>query len=54
MRYLVTFIKYMEYEVEADDETDAEEKAYALFCSDQRYPVADPHYDEVYCREIDE
>ena len=52
--YIVTFTKYMEYCVNAEDENEAEDKAYELFCRDAKYPVADTHYDEVYVGEIDE
>jgi len=51
--YLVTFIKYLEYEVEGENESEAEDKAYKLFCRDARYPVADTHYDEVEIEEIE-
>ena len=30
--YIVTFTKYMEYCVNAEDENEAEDKAYELFC----------------------
>jgi len=53
-KYIVTFTKYMEYCVNAEDENEAEDKAYELFCRDAKYPVADTHYDEVYVGEIDE
>lgn len=52
--YIVTFTKYMEYCVNAEDENEAEDKAYKLFYRDATYSVADTHYDEVDIEEIDE
>ena len=47
MKYYVTFIQNHNYEVEADSESEAENKAYKEFASDMRYPVAHTWYDEV-------
>lgn len=49
--YWVTFTQNYEYKVEADSESEAEEKAYELFESEMRYPVANIDYDEIEIRE---
>lgn len=47
MKYYVNFIQYNEYEVEADSESEAEDKAYAEFHADMCRPVVRTWYDEV-------
>ncbi len=47
MKYYVNFIQYHEYEVEADSESEAEDKAYEEFASDMRRPIAQCWYDDV-------
>ncbi len=47
MTYTITFIQNHTYEVEADSESEAENKAYEEFASDMRRPVAQIWYDEV-------
>ena len=47
MKYYVSFIQYHNYEVEADNESEAENKAYKQFASDMRRPVAQTWYDDV-------
>ena len=56
MKYYVSFIQYHNYEVEADNESEAENKAYNQFANDMRYPVAQTWYDdvEIDCDEEDE
>lgn len=39
-RYSVTFTQSYTYEVEAEDEWEAEDFAYTIFQSDMRHPVA--------------
>lgn len=55
-RYIVTFVQYHTYEVEAEDEHEAENKAYKEFESDMYYPMANTFYDdvEIECDEEDE
>lgn len=45
--YTVTFTQYHAYEVDAEDEKDAENKAYREFRNDMYSPIANPFYDEV-------
>ena len=54
--YTVTFIQYHTYEVVAENEYEAENKAYKEFDSDMHYPVANTFYDdvEIECNEEDE
>jgi hypothetical protein len=47
MNYKVTFIQYNTYEVEADDDGEAEVKAYKEFYNDMVRPIAHTYYDEV-------
>ena len=54
MRYEVTFTQYSTYEVKADNDSDAINKAYKQFVRDAMYPVANTHYDEVDIEEIEE
>ena len=51
MQYVVTFVQNNVYFVEADDECEAEDKAYEKFRSDMRTPIAHTHYDEVIVEE---
>lgn len=54
--YTVTFTQYHTYEVEAEDEWEARDKAHREFESDMCSPIANPSYDEVEveCNEEDE
>lgn len=56
MKYYVNFIQYNEYEVEADSESEAEDKAYREFHNDMCKPIAHTWYDEVEieCEEDDD
>lgn len=45
--YTVTFTQYHTYEVDAEDEKDAEGKAYKEFRNDMYSPIATAFYDEV-------
>lgn len=45
--YTVTFTQYHTYEVDAEDEKDAENKAYREFRNDMYSPIASAFYDEV-------
>lgn len=56
MNYTVTFIQYHIYEVEAESESEAEDKAYGEFRDDMCRPVGQTWYDEVEieCDEEDE
>jgi len=56
MQYLVTFTQHYEYLVDAEDEQEAEKKAYEQFNSDMHYPVARTSYDEceIECSEDEE
>lgn len=49
-KYNVIFTQYHVYNVEADNEDDAENIAYEIFRSDMRYPAAMTFYDEVEVR----
>lgn len=55
-RYTVTFTQYHTYEVEAENEHEAENEAYKEFDSDMHYPVANTFYDyvEIECNEDDD
>ena len=46
MKYEVTFVRYYEYEVEADDEWQAKQRAYDQFHSDMLSAIADTSYDD--------
>lgn len=54
--YTVTFTQYHTYEVEAEDEWEARDKAQREFESDMYSLIANPYYDEieVQCDEEDE
>lgn len=52
-RFNVTFTQYYSYEVEADDEYEAENEAYKEFKADMCSPIANTHYDECEVEEID-
>ena len=54
-RYSVTFTQSYIYEVEAENEGEAEDLAYTIFKSDMYYPVARTWYDdcEIECLEED-
>lgn len=47
--YRVTFVKYYNYYVEAENEDEAIEIAEEKFETDKRRPIADITYDEVEC-----
>lgn len=55
MNYTVTFVQYYTYEVEAENDQEAENKAYEEFRADMCCPIAHTHYDdvEVECDEED-
>ena len=50
--YAVTFCQYNVYWVEANDESEAENKAYEEFKSDMTSSIAHTYYDEVIVDEI--
>ena len=54
--YVVTFTQYYTYQVEANNEQDAENNAYNLFKQEMYYPVANTSYDklEIECLDEDE
>lgn len=52
-KYNVTFTTYEEYEVEAENETEALRIAEEELRSDRRIPIADTHYDESDIEEIE-
>ena len=47
MNYTVTFVQYHTYNVEANSDSDAEDKAYREFRDDMRSSIANLHYDDV-------
>ena len=47
MNYTVTFVQYHTYNVEADSDSDAENKAYREFRNDMCSSIAHTHYDEI-------
>lgn len=47
MSYKVTFVQYYTYDVEAEDEDEACDKAYKEFQSDIRCSVASAWYDDI-------
>lgn len=47
MKYRVTFTCYYEYEVEAEDENEAEDIGYDEFRSEMARPIACTHYDDI-------
>ena len=51
--YNVTFCRYDSYTVEAENDAEAEEKAYKMYHSDCCSSVANTHYDEVEIEEIE-
>jgi len=53
-KYRVTFTTYEEYEVEAENETEALRIAENELRSDRCTPIADTHYDESDVEEIEE
>lgn len=52
-RFEVIVTQYHSYEVEAENEDEAEELGLYEFDKDMRYPVAHTHYDEIEVNEID-
>ena len=52
-RFEVIVTQYHSYEVEAENETEAEELGLYEFDKDMRYPVAHTQYDEIEVNEID-
>ena len=52
--YVVTFTQYYSYQVEANNEQDAENNAYGLFKQEMYYPVANTSYDELEIECLDE
>lgn len=46
-QYTVTFTKYYEYSVDADNEYEAKKKAIRCFEEDMSRPFADTSYDDV-------
>lgn len=53
MTYNVTFSRYDTYEVEAENEDEAIDKAYEMFRAENSRSVASNHYDEVDVEEIE-
>lgn len=53
-KYNVTFTTYEEYEVEAENETEALRIAEDELRSDRYRPIADTHYDESDVEEIED
>ena len=47
MKYTVTFVKYYDYEIEANNENEAMDKAYEEYCNSMHSPIADTTYDDV-------
>lgn len=56
MKYTVKFEQYHTYEVEAESEDEAFDKAHEEFVSDMRTPVANSWYDavDIYYDEVEE
>lgn len=56
MKYTVIFTQYHHYEVDADNENKAYNRAYNEFIADMKSPIANTNYDEVdiYSEEDDE
>lgn len=53
-KYSVTFTTYEEYEIEAENENEAKQKAIEELEYDRYTPIADTHYDEIDVEEIKE
>lgn len=53
-KFRVTFVQYWVYDVEAEDEEQAEDLAYKEFRSDMYHPTANTHYDDVEIKEVGE
>lgn len=51
--YFVTFTQYHCYTVEAENEEEAEQKAYKEFQSDMRSPIAQTWYDDCDIDEVE-
>jgi hypothetical protein len=54
MKYNVTFYQYHTYEVDADNEDEAIDKAFDDFIDYMRRPTAHTDYDEVKVRKVNE
>lgn len=52
--FRVYITQYHTYEIEAEDEWEAENLALKEFEADMRCPIADTHYDEIDVEEIEE
>ena len=46
-KYRVIFTQYYEYEVDANNDNEAHDKAYKELEAEMRYPVANTIYDEI-------
>lgn len=53
-RYSVCFTNYHSYEVEANSESEAEDKAYQQYKAEMSRPIAHTGYDEVEVQNLDE
>ena len=53
-KYNVTFIRYDSYCVEANSDSEAENKAYEEWVAERKIPIAETCYDEVEVEELDE
>lgn len=53
-RFKVSFIQYHTYDVEADTEEEAEDKAWREFHSDMRGSIASTEFDDIEIRELEE
>lgn len=53
-KYIVTFVQYYDYEVDADNKQDAKVKAYRQFTDDVSSPIANFDYDEVIIERCEE
>lgn len=54
MKYKVTYIQEWGYEVDAEDEYEAENIANQLFSDEMRKPIAHLHTDDVIIEELEE
>ena len=52
--FRVCVTQYHSYEVEAEDEYEAERLGLEEFYADMRYPIANTSYDEIDVEELDE
>lgn len=54
MKFMVTFTQEWHYEVEAEDEREAEDLAYKEFHKEMTIPIANLHYDRINIEDLED